>query len=125
MKNKLIFSLEMMAHSPYESSLKGRVASEILENVSTDQEVKDFFQNLIWHGCVSGMIGSLVYYADTHKFFDEFYEDIEDLRCEYEDEFCSPLKINGDLKNWLAWFGFEEMARKIYDEIIQVEPVSQ
>jgi len=27
------------------------------------------------------------------------------------------LKVNGDLKNWFAWLGFEETARTIAEEL--------
>ncbi|MCE2522931.1 MAG: hypothetical protein J4F49_06905 [Rhodobacteraceae bacterium] len=56
------------------------------------------------------MIGSLIYYTDTHAFFDHFHDEIEELREQYEDELGEPLRISGDLKNWLAWLEFEGLA---------------
>jgi hypothetical protein len=63
------------------------------------------------------MIPGLVYYTDTHKFFDKHYEEIEDLRYEYESDTGECLQANGDLKNWFAWFGYEETARKLAEEL--------
>ncbi len=79
---------------------------------------KSFFQDLLSHGCISGMVGKLVYYYDTHKFFAQYYEEIEDLRYEYEQSTGESILqyANGDLKNWLAWFAFEETARNILND---------
>ncbi len=63
------------------------------------------------------MVGSLIYYADTHKFFDAHYNEIEELRQEYETLVGQPLHINGDLKNFMAWFAFEEIAWQIVNEL--------
>jgi len=88
------------------NSLKAAVASEALDQV----DIKCFFSNLLQHGCISGMVGSLCYYIDTRNFFDAHYDEIEALREEYEDNIGEPLQIKNDLKNFLAWFGFEETA---------------
>jgi len=63
------------------------------------------------------MIGSLIHHHKTHSFFDRYYNEIEELREDYEDSFGEPLCINGDLKNWLAWFAFEEVAFQITDKL--------
>ncbi len=63
------------------------------------------------------MISKLVWYTDTHVFFNKYYYEIEDLRYEYEDMLGEPLKPQHDLMNWYAWFAFEETARQIDDEL--------
>ena len=115
----LIHRLEMMANSPLETPLTRRVASEILDNVETDAEVKTYFETLSNHGCISKMVGSLIRYQDTHEFFDKYYEDIENLRRAIEEEYGRPMKIKDDLKHRLAWFGFEETTRKIQAEFCE------
>lgn len=35
---------------------------------------------------MSGMVGSLIYYRDTHKFFDTHYAEIEEIRQLFMDE---------------------------------------
>ena len=81
--------------------------------------MQGWIEDLLQHGCVSGMVGALIYYSDTHAFFDKFYEEIEDLRTEYLEQGFDILANIGDsdLKNQLAWFGFEEAVRKIADEL--------
>lgn len=59
------------------------------------------------------MVSSLVWYSDTHKFFDTHYYEIMEI---VEDLADSGFKIEvtgGDLKNKLAWLAFEEVAWKI------------
>ena len=67
-------------------------------------------------GCQGGTVSSLIYYNQTHAFYDKHYQEIEDLREEYEDNFGHPLVIKGDLKNWFAWFAFQETAFQIARE---------
>lgn len=98
-------------HAP--NSLKAAVASEALDN----DDIACFFSDLLQHGCQSGIIGSLIYYSDTHKFYDMYYYEIEEIRYDLEQSFGESLKPNGDLKNWFAWLGFEETARLLADEL--------
>lgn len=101
----------------YPNSLRSEVAAEALKY---DDNIEAFFTALLAHGCQSGMIGSLVYFHDTHAFYDKHYEEIEELRYELEHAFGESLKPQGDLKNWYAWMAFEETARLIADEFIQI-----
>ncbi len=96
------------------STLRAAVADEALHHWSDDPAV--FFRDLMRCGCQSGFIGSLIYYADTHAFLDRHYDEIEELRQEMEESLGEPLRIKGDLKNWLAWFAFEETAFRMARE---------
>ncbi len=98
-----------------DSGIKGFVARTVLSNQPED--MLPFFHDLFNHGCVSGMVSELIYYYQTAAFFDEYYDEIEELRLEYEDLNGSPLPIRGDLKNFFAWYSFEEMAYRIYQEL--------
>ncbi|WP_428743764.1 DUF7222 domain-containing protein [Sulfurimonas sp.] len=64
------------------------------------------------------MVPSLIYYKDTHEFYDKHYEEIEELRAELEEQ---GIEINipshSDLKNFFAWLSFEERARELYDDL--------
>ena len=95
-------------------SIESEIAKEALDY--NDGDVASFFKDLLQHGCQSGMVGSLIYYADTHAFYDKHYDEIESIRAELEDDFGQPLTVSGDLKNWFAWLSFEETARKIADK---------
>ena len=59
------------------------------------------------------MVGSLIYYSNTHDFFDRHYFEIEHLRQQVQESTEQILQIKGDLKNTLAWFGFEYVAAQL------------
>jgi hypothetical protein len=114
--NKILKSKlqEILENNP--NTLKAEVIEEALY-YDTDEEMKTFFQDLLNHGCVSGMIGKLIYYTDTHKFYDKHYYEIEELRFEYQESIGESLRLDHDLKNTLAWFGFEETAYRLASEL--------
>lgn len=94
-------------------TIRHEVAKEALEH----DDINSFFQDLLNYGCVNGTVSSLIYYSDTHKFFDLHYDEIEDIRLEYRANTGTALDIEGDLKNTLAWFSFETVASQIYQEL--------
>lgn len=103
---------EIITTNPH--SLRAEVAGEAL---SCEGDMSTFFADLLSYGCQSGMVGSLIYYCDTHAFYDAHYQEIEALREELEEAFGEPLRPKGDLKNWFAWLAFEETARSLADEL--------
>ena len=94
-------------------TLKAEVAQEALDQ----EDIPCFFKDLAQGGCISGMVGSLIYYSDTAKFYDKHYDEIEGLREDYEEETGEPLQAKGDLKNWFAWFAFEQTAWALASEL--------
>lgn len=93
------------------------IAAYVATEASGTEEPSVFFSDLQRSGCQSGIVGGLIYYRDTHAFFDQYYDEIEEIREEYEDNTGEPLPINGDLKNWLAWFAFEKTAYRMANEL--------
>jgi len=57
----------------------------VAQEALATENARGFFVDLSQYGCMSGMVGSLIYYRDTHKFFDTHYAEIEDLRDEWQD----------------------------------------
>jgi hypothetical protein len=102
---------EILQSKPH--SLQAAVAREALNH----EDIQCFFSDLLQHGCISGMVGSLIYYHDTHKFFDTHYDEIEKLRLDYQDNIGEPLEIKDNLKNFLAWFSFEQTAYQLALEL--------
>ena len=95
--------------------LKAYVINDILEQ--DEEYMQGYIEDVLNHGCVSGTVSGLIYYTDTHKFFDEFYEEIMDLAHELEESLGTPLKVDGDLKNWYAWLSYEETLRAVAGEL--------
>ena len=112
-----------------ERELKKKLQKMIVKNVEDDikiyvvQEalkyhtIKDFFKDLFQNGCVSGMISSLVFYNQTEKFFDRHYHEIMELKEEFEASMGQPMNIPYHLKNYLAWFSFEQIAYQIANDL--------
>lgn len=96
-------------------TLRAAVAEEALDYHDAPTA---FFHDLQNCGCASGFVGSLIYYVDTHAFFDAHYDEIEELRENWEASMGEAIRIHGDLKNFYAWFAFEETAyRMATDEL--------
>jgi len=79
---------------------------------------KEFFEDLLQHGCQSWMVSSLIYYKDTHEFYENHYDEIEDIRYQLWDD---GIEVNipqcTDLKNFYAWLSFEQRAYELYNEL--------
>ena len=115
-KTALIKKLKAIANEEG-NSIKEMVAFEVLDSCQDDTEVIAFIKDIASFGCSSGIISSLIYTADTHAFFDKHSTEIEKLHKEYEQKSGLPVYSTGNIKNDLAWFGFEETARKLANEL--------
>ena len=86
------------------------------------------FSDVLEHGCVSGVVGHLIYYADTTKYYKDHKDEINTLLYDTLSEYGStnpsdifgdkwdkedPLALETQNQNLLAWFGFEETMRKL------------
>ena len=72
------------------NALELRVKEIIEENGGAE-----YAQDVLAHGCISGVVMELVE--------------------EYEEMLGEKLNWDGDMKNWFAWFSFEETTRKPYE----------
>lgn len=86
------------------------------QNLLEDESPAKYLHDILTYGCISGTVSALVYYGDTQAFYDRYYDEIEDLRHDLQDSLGQPLHINGDIKNHLAWFAFEQTACKIAEQ---------
>ena len=96
-----------------ESELKresAEIIMDMLDENMTNKEILDTVDDIVRHGCASGIVSALIYYSDTEPFFDRHADEIFDIYNNgiYDFELS---------KNSLAWFGFETMAYEIYDEL--------
>lgn len=95
-----------------------------------DNGAEGVLKDLMHGGCSSGMVGHLIYYTDTVKFFQTHRREISALLKESMEgtgakgpqdlfgdkwEAEDPLGQEDLNRNLLAWFGFEETARKLAD----------
>ena len=88
------------------------------------------FKDLFYGGCQSGMVSHLIYYKDTLAFYRKHRAEIEGIFTETMQNtgLFAPVQIFGQKweesdpfardtqnRNLLAWFGFEEAARRLCD----------
>jgi len=106
---------------------KTKLERHVQNWVNEQDNGADVLKDLFHGGCASGMVGHLIYYEDTIKFFrthrreisgllseiiSETGESVETLFCDKWDK-SDPLALEVNNQNLLAWFGFEETARKL------------
>lgn len=92
------------------NALQERVKEIVEENGG-----REFAKEVLQYGCQSGAVGELIYYKDTHDWFDTYYSEIMELVDELESEMGEKLHHKDDMKNWYAWLSFEETTRKLYN----------
>lgn len=96
-------------------TIKGRVASDALNH---DDYAVGYLQDVCNHGCQSGTCSGLIYYTDTHAFYDEFADECDEVLEEYEQNTGEGFKFEGrDVRNTLAWMAYEEKAREVLSEL--------
>lgn len=113
-------------------NLKNRVLDYYIdmEYDSFDDLLNDM-EDLQSYGCISGMIGDLIYYEDTKRFYNDYKQEINDMVANqmrntglsmeelFGDKYdkYDPLILDVSNQNLLAWFGFEETAYNLYENI--------
>ena len=106
-------------------TLQTEVESIVKEHQEGYDKPSDFFNDLRQGGCVSGLIGELIYYSDTLAFYNRHKEAINELLTDslegsglnnlselFGDKWdkTDPLIMENNNLNLLAWFAFEETA---------------
>ena len=115
-----------------ETPLEKAVVRIMNHNANGYESVDGAFQDLMQGGCASGFISELIYYKDTVKFFKRHQAEITKLLSDTMSEtgYECPAELFGEKwekedplahdemnQNLLAWFGFEETARRIADRV--------
>lgn len=108
--------------------LKKRVCNYVIEEWGNYDDKKNIFTDVLNYGCQSGMVGFLIWYSDTVRFYKQYKQEIDDLlyNLMYETGIYSlpelfgnkwdkedPLGNSDFNMNLLAWFGFEETLRDV------------
>jgi hypothetical protein len=85
----------------------------------------------VGHGLSSGIVGSMIYYSDTVKFFNRYRKEIEKLWQEFADgtdmklqdlrdfDESDPFIRDTNNKNLLAWFSYEEIANQLQNALYE------
>ncbi len=93
---------------------QGNITQAVIDEALAYDTPKAFFEDLLENWCISWMVSSLIYYKDTHEFYDKHYDEIEDIRSQLADD---GIEVNipqcTDLKNFYAWLSFEQRAYEL------------
>ena len=110
------------------SKLTRHVCNYIILRWGDYDEKRHIFTDVLDYGCQSGVVGELIYYCDTVRFYKQYKGEIDALLYQTMQDtgLYSPSELFGDKwdkedplanydfnQNLLAWFGFEETLRKI------------
>lgn len=116
--------------------LEKRVCNYVIDEWGNYDDKKNIFTDVLNYGCQSGMVGFLIWYSDTVRFYKQYKSEIDELlyHTMYETGIYSlpelfgkkwdeedPLGNSDFNMNLLAWFGFEETLRKIGYKFEQLE----
>lgn len=122
--------------SESDSKLTKRVYNYVIDKWHSYDDKVNIFKDVLYMGCVSGIVSELIYYSDTLKFYRKYRDEINGLLSEtmrsmgcfsfkdvfgknFDDE--DPLIIDTHNQNLMAWFGFEETLRIIGYKFEQVQ----
>lgn len=119
--------LNAIINDPETTPLKKYVAESIMDQADgylekgqklNKKAIQAFLEDLNGSGCQGGMISGLIYYNQTHAFFDKYSDDIFELIDELEESFGQPIEVKDkDRKNFYAWLAYEETARQIGQDL--------
>ena len=117
-KNTMMETIEslnvMWKDMKKESKLTSEVIDIILDQIEDYDNPKDYFEEVLNHGCISGVVPALITYEDTEEFFDRHVDEILELLNEVKEYGEITFELN---RNNLAWFAFEETLNRIYNDL--------
>ena len=88
------------------------------DHIESYPGVADFFDDLAYGGCRSGMVGEFVYTDDCKEFYLKHMDDLEAYKRELENELGEAI-TDDDLTHpeLVTWLVVEEVARRVSDEL--------
>ena len=80
------------------SPLIKRVCNYVIGEWSGYSDKKNIFTDVLYHGCQSGIVEELIYYADTVRFYTQYKEEINSLLYDAMDGtgLYAPSELFGD-----------------------------
>lgn len=88
------------------------------DHIESYPGVDDFFSDLAYGGCRSGMMGEFVYTQDCKEFYVKHMDDLEAYKRDLEDDLGQSI-TDDDLTHaeLVTWLVVEEVARRVSDEL--------
>ena len=122
--------------SESDNKLTNHVCGYVINRWHDYDDKINIFKDVLYMGCVSGIVSELVWYSQTVAFYKKYRNEINTLLYELIDgtglhsltdlfgknfDAEDPLALNTHNQNLLAWFGFEETLRIIGNNFEQVQ----
>lgn len=95
------------------------IITDICDQIEGYSDPEDFFSDLSYGGCQSGMIGIFIYNSDCKKFYVDHIDSMEDFKSDFEEELGEPITNRYRLPHYtfLCWLCYEETAHRIASEL--------
>lgn len=79
----------------------------------------DFFKDLAYGGCKSGMVGMFIYNCDCKEFYIKHIDDMESFVEDFENGLGEPITNRDKLPHYtfICWLCYEELAYRIAKEL--------
>lgn len=71
-------------------SMKAYIAYTVIYQ----DDPETYLSDILNYGCIPGCVSELIYYSDTHAFYDQYYYEIEELRQSFEEKLAVLLRFN-------------------------------
>jgi len=92
----------------YQENNASELINYVVDDILSQDSPITYINDVMYGGCASGMVTSLIYYCDTDKFFVNYHAEILELVENYKNEIGEfPLGNREFNSNNLAWFGYE------------------
>ena len=96
--------------------------AEMIAQDSADYEnPKEYLEDVMHYGCVSGCANSVIYDKDTKAFYVKYIEEIDLFISQYEDEIGERITLDNPRSNYAVWFCYETIADIIYRNLYEDE----
>jgi hypothetical protein len=110
------------------SKLEKKVINILLDRQNDYDSIIDYMKEILDHGCSSGIVGELIYYNDTLKFYAKYKNEINTMLKNSMNEMgtyslkdifgknfddSDPLLSDTHNQNLLSWYAMEETTRNL------------
>lgn len=97
------------------TALENVVWRTLTENTDNLEELQYYMQDIINHGCQTGIVPQLIYERDCEVFVRDYLSEVVDTMGDMLEEFVIE-SIPADI-SLMAWWTFEYITKKLYHEI--------
>ena len=102
---------ELLEMSTEEQGIRLFVINDLLDISDNDEEIIDYISEILTHGCISGMVTSLITYNDTENFTRKYLNEVLGILDNLIQEIGNPAFVIDS--NSLAWLAYEETLKQL------------